>query len=246
MTSYFLEGYVTNEYTNDNIISNIESEGVVIGSQQDFLSRLQEVMPKWFGDSNPILNAVLSGLSNTNAFVYSLYSYAKLQLRISTATDGWLDMIAADFFGASLLRKNNQSDASFRIAIAANLFRERATRASVIQVLKAITGRAPLVFEPQRPFDTGAYGKVTGYGLAGAYGSLLMPYQSFVVAFRPLGSGIPNVAGYGISTGAYNTASQAKFADITDIQYTISNNDIYAAIESVKPAGITTWVQIRN
>lgn len=128
------------------------------GDQNDILQRLKGALPRWFGDNTPILDALLQGLAWAGSFVYSLWAYAKLQTRIKTATDGWLDMIAADFFGSSLMRSANQSDASFRARIIINLIRERATRAGVIKVLQDLTGRTPIIFEPQRPLDTGAYG----------------------------------------------------------------------------------------
>src|SRR5260363_278724 len=46
---------------------------------------------------------------------------------------GWLDLIAADFFGDALKRGPDQSDAAFRQRIRARLFGERATRAGLIQ-----------------------------------------------------------------------------------------------------------------
>lgn len=217
------------------------------GDQSDILQRLKATLPRWFGDSTPILDALLQGLAWTGSFVYSLISYARLQTRIKTATDGWLDMIAADFFGSSLSRAANQSDTSFRARIIINLFRERATRGGVIKVLQDLTGRTPLVFEPQRPADTGAYSAPnSGYGVAGGYGSLLLPCQAFVTAFRPTGTGIPLVAGYGISTGGYGVASRAELASMDMIQGAVTDADIYAAIDSVKPAGTTLWTSITS
>lgn len=217
------------------------------GDQSDILQRLKASLPRWFGDSTPILDALLQGLAWAGSFVYSLISYARLQTRIKTATDGWLDMIAADFFGSFLSRAANQSDASFRARIIINLFRERATRGGVIKVLQDLTGRTPLIFEPQRPLDTGAYSAPnSGYGMAGGYGSLLLPCQAFVTAFRPTGTGIPLVAGYGISTGGYGVASRAELASMDMIQGAVTDADIYAAIDSVKPAGTTLWTRISS
>lgn len=220
---------------------------MAVGDQQDIYRRLRGFLPPWFGDEadTPIINGVLQGLAYAAAYVYSLIGYARLQTRIKTATDGWLDVIAADFFGDSLLRAANQPDESFRARILINLFRERATRAGLIRVLQDLTGRAPVVIEPTRPADTGAYGVPTsGYGYAGAYGSLSSPFQAFVIAFRPTGTGIPNVAGYGISTGAYATPSQAEYASLSMIQGGVADADIYAAIDSVKPVGTIVWTSI--
>ncbi|HHW4682388.1 MAG TPA: hypothetical protein ACQGQI_04225, partial [Xylella sp.] len=93
------------------------------------------------------------------------------------ATDGWLDIIATDFFGSSLRRKSGQSDASFRNRLLIHLFRERATRNGLVKVLTDLTGRTPVIFEPQRPLDTGSYGgPLIGYGQAGGYGSMRLPF----------------------------------------------------------------------
>lgn len=217
------------------------------GDQQDFFQRIKTLVPRWFGDDTPTIDALVQGLAWAGSFVYSLWAYAKLQTRILTATDGWLDMIAADFFGAALLRQSNQSDASFRARIIINLFRERATRGGIVKVLQDLTGRTPLVFEPLRPADTGCYGgPAIGYGMAGGYGSMLLPFQALVTAYRPTGSGIPLVAGYGISTGGYGQASRADYAAMSMIQGAVTDADIYAAIDSVKPAGTIIWTRINS
>ena len=218
----------------------------MIGDKSDVFGRLKSVLPRWYGDSSPTLDAVLGGLASAGSFIYSLYAYAKLQTRIKTATDGWLDIIAGDFFGVSVLRKANQSDASFRANIIANLLRTRATRPSVIQVLTDLTGRAPVIYEPLRPANTGAYGSLFGYSVAGAYGSVLMPYQALITAYRPIGTGIPNVAGYGASVAGYSIPSQSDYSSITQLQNSILDADIYAAISSVMPVGCIAWTQISN
>lgn len=217
------------------------------GDQQDQFQRIKSLITKWFSDDTPVLDALLRGFAYAKSFVYGLIVYAALQTRIKTATDGWLDMIAADFFGSSLLRKSGQSDASFKNRIIINLFRERATRNGLVRVLTDLTGRAPVVFEPQRPLDTGSYGgPLIGYGVAGGYGSMMLPFQAFVTAYRPTSTGIPNVAGYGVSTGGYSRASQAEIASMNMIQGAVTDDDIYAAIDSVKPVGTTIWTRIAN
>lgn len=192
---------------------------MAIGDQADIKSRLEQLLPAgwWARGAVPLRDALLQGMGNALAFAYSLLAYVRLQTRILTASDGFLDMIAGDFLGQAFTREPGQADSDFRIRILLAMFRERNTRASVIQVLTTLTGRAPVVFEPARPADTGVYGGPgLGYGLAGGYGSLAIPMQSFVHAFRPVGAGIPIVA----------------------------DSDIYAAIESVRPIGYTIWVAI--
>jgi hypothetical protein len=215
------------------------------GDRQDILERMQALLPRgWFGDSPAILTALLKGFAAILANVYAVLAYAKLQTRILTATDGFLDVISADFFGSNLPRRTGESDTAFRNRITVNLFRERATRKAVIDVLTTLTGRAPLIVEPMRPADTGGYGIACGYGVAGAYGSLVHQYQAFVTAYRPHGTGIPNVAGYGSSPSGYSIASQGEYASMSMVQQSVSDADIYAAVASVIPAGTIVWVRI--
>lgn len=218
------------------------------GDQNDVLARLKAVLPPWFGAPTPVLDGVLTAFAYTGSFIYTLFAYAKKQTRILTATDGWLDMIAGDFFGTALTRAQGQTDASFLARIRANMFREKGTRNAIIRVLYDLTGRTPIVFESERPLDTGAWNNpaTLAYGVAGRYGSLIMPFQALIQAYRPLGSGIPFVNGYGQPAGGYNAASRAEYASLSDIQGAITDADIYAAINSVRPVATTMWVQITS
>ncbi|WP_261496756.1 hypothetical protein [Burkholderia multivorans] len=218
------------------------------GDQNDIQGRIARFIPiSWFESSHAIRDAIAAGLANAHAYVYSFIEYVRLQTRILTATDGFLDAIAQDFFGSALMRSANQSDASFRARILINIFRERATRKAITKVLEDLTGRTPIIIEPQRPADTGAYGAPNcGYGVAGAYGSVLLPYQAFVIAYRPFGTGIPYVAGYGSSPAGYGQPSRASYADIASSSNAISDSDIYAAIDSVKPAATIIWTNISS
>ena len=217
------------------------------GDKADIQRRLQAMLPPWFGDTFPLLGAVLGGLATALAFIYGLITYAALQTRILTATGGWLDLIAYDFFGSALVRQTNQADGSFRAQIISGLFRERATRPGMIKVLTDLTGQPPIIFEPTRPLDTGAYGGPgLGYGVAGGYGSILLPFQCFITAFRPIGVGIANVAGYGISAGAYRTPSQSEYVSLDMITNSVSDADIFAAIDATKPVATIPWTRITN
>jgi hypothetical protein len=217
------------------------------GDLQDFIARLKSTIPRWFGaDLAPILNAVLAGLATAWAGLYSLYLYAAQQTRIRTAAGGWLDLASADFFGSSLPRLANELDTPFRVRILAALLQEKGTRLAIYNAIYHLTGRSPLIFEPMRPADTGGYRLAVGYGAAGAYGSMSMPYQALVTAYRQASAGIPLVAGYGISTGAYRIPSRSDYASIGSIQQVVSDASIYAAVDAVKPAGTQVWVKISN
>lgn len=217
------------------------------GDQSDIKARISALIPsRWFGDSHPIVDALVMGGAYLLAGTYSMIMYVRNQTRISTASDGWLDLIAGDFFGTDLIRRAGQSDASFRALILSRLLREKTTRAGIVATLQTLTGNTPKVIELLRPADTGSYGgPLCGYGVAGAYGSMSMPYQAFIQIARPTGQGIPNVIGYGNSPGGYSTPSQIEYASIANVNSAATDADIYAAVEATKPAGTAIWVQLQ-
>jgi hypothetical protein len=215
------------------------------GDQNDMLARLEGLIPSWYSDNSPVVTGILNGVAFCLAYVYGWINFAKMQTRIKTASGSFLDMIALDFFGLSLQRQPGQSDAQFLSNIQINLFQERGTRRAVSQILTNLTGRPPGIFEPQRPADTGAYGGGgIGYGVAGGYGSLSLPYQAFVTAYRPISSGIPYVGGYGSSVAAYRTPSQCEYGNIGMIKTPVTDAQIYQAIDSVKCEGTIVWARI--
>ena len=217
------------------------------GDQSDFTARVKALLPNgWFRDATPVLDSVLAGISSAFASVYTLITYARLQTRISTATDGFLDLISLDFFGTTLPRKSQEPDTAFLKRILAQLFLEKGTRRGMIRMLELLTGYTPKVFEPWRPADTGAYDVGTlAYDVAGGYGSTDLPFQCFITVYRPTGQGIPNVAGYDVPTGAYDIG-QIEYISLEMIQGAVTDADIYAAIDAFKPVGTIAWVQIQN
>ena len=221
---------------------------MTVGTQQDIVVRLKALLPNgWFRDETPVLDAVLSGIASALSAVHGLIQYARLQTRIGTATDAFLDLISLDFFGGTLPRKSGESDAAYRARILAALFPEKATREGMLRTLLALTGREPVIFEPARPADTGAYNNGTlAYGVAGAYGSLALPAQAFITAYRPTGQGVPKIAGYGTSPGAYNAGGRFAYVGRDMIAGAVTDADILAAIESAKPAGTLMWARITS
>lgn len=224
---------------------------MMTGDQDDVFRRLKMVIPPWFGDSTPILDALLTGVAYALSFVYSLWAYAKLQTRIKTATDGWLDMIAADFFGTMLLRSLGQSDDSFRNRILINLFRERATRPAMVKVLQEITGRTPIIFEPNRPLDTGAMNapKSPGYCGVARMGSMAVPYTAMITAFRPQATGVAAGGAFcrAPKVSALNTPRATSYtSSLSLVNQSASDADIYAAVAAVKPVGTVMWVAIKS
>ncbi len=215
------------------------------GDPSDMLARLKATLPPaWFPNATPLLDGVLAGLARTWSWLHGAITYAIAQTRIATATDSFLDQIAADFFGTSLHRLPGEPDALYRTRIRCELLRERGTRHAVIQVLQDLTGRTPVVFEPSRPADTGAWSGPLGYGVAGGWGSLLLPYQCFVTAFRARGGGIASVAGYDGPAG-YG-AGALQYASLSMLTGTVTDQQITAAIARVMPVSTIAWTCISN
>jgi hypothetical protein len=219
------------------------------GDAQDILGRIKALLPRrWFPDSTPVLDALLSGPAWALALVYSLIQYAKDQTRIGTATDGFLDLISYDYFGTALPRRHSELDAPFRARILATLLRPKATRPGMIASLVNLTGRTPIIFEPWRVADTGAWGGTVGgfaWNTAGAWGSLRLNAQAFITAYRPGSSGIPNVAGWN-STYAGWGAPYLSLCSLSQIQGAVTDADIYATVDSVKAAGTTMWTRLSD
>jgi len=222
---------------------------VMRGDAQDMLVRLQSVLPaRWHGeaaDGGGVLAAVLAGLAEGWAWLHELLGAVRAQTRIATATGRALDMIAVDYFGARVRRRRAQGDAAFRATILRELLRERATRPALHGALLDLTGRAPAVFEPRRPADTGGWGVGCGYGAGGGWGSLLLPYQCFVSARRPLGSGIAVVNGWGGGSGGWGVGAGA-WASLAMLEGQVTDADIHEAVATVLPVGAVAWVRIDN
>lgn len=223
-----------------------------IGSQQDMSARLRAVLPaKWFPDDAPVLTGILDGLGAIWSTIWNLFSYVSSQRRISTATGINLDLIATDFLGNTLQRKQGESDTSYRGRLKASIFLESGTRSVLAAVLTSLTGSPPRIFEPRNASDTGGRG-VPGsmaYGSAGAYGSYRLPFQCFVETTSPSVAGVGGVQGYGSPSappffyvvGGYGAGS-IEYSSGPAAVVTRSDQDVYEAINAVKPIATIVWV----
>lgn len=213
------------------------------GDTPDLISRLRAQLPRrWFPDDAPVLTALLSGLSATWVDVFSKLGYISRQARLRLVSDGWLDLASADYRGTNLIRRIGESDLLLRARLLP-IFRDKATRASVIARLLALTGNVATVIEPTILADTGGYGIAMGYGVAGRYGTLNLPFQSFIDVGRPVGSGIPLVGGYGSSNGGYGAGAIA-WSRLSDQAPHVTDADIFSAVADTIPAGSIAWVRL--
>ncbi len=219
---------------------------MAIGDQHDFYTRLHTLLPAgWFADESPVLHGALTACAKSLAWCYTLYLYARFQTRLATATRGWLDIAAYDFFGNNLIRPAGMSDEQLRIQIRTCLLRERGTRQGIIDILEALTGNRPVVFETLRPADTGAYGgPAIGYGAAGRYGSFNLPYQAFVEVRRPKGKDNARMTDSDVPTSVYSTAPDEEYVSANMSARRVTDKQIYAAVAAVKMEGTIVWVRI--
>ncbi len=200
---------------------------------------------RWFADDAPVLEAVLSGMGQAWAGVYTLLQQVRAQTRIATANGIFLDIAAQDYLGSGLPRRAGEADAAFSARLRLNLLAPRATRAGLVEAVTNLTGRAPAVFEPLNVADTGGYNVNTGYGVAGGYGSMTMPYQFLVTVYRPNDLPANHAGGYGAGPGGYGDAPMF-YASAAELAGNVSDAEIYAMVASVVPTSSIAWTKITN
>jgi hypothetical protein len=221
------------------------------GDDEDMQRRFAAVLPPWFGapgEAPPVVATVAAMPARVAAWLYRLIGYARRQTRIRTAEGGWLDLIAFDFFGRRVARRGSQSDVSLRAKIVSELFRPRGTRGALARMLTDLTGREPRIFEPERPADTGGVGtSFMGVSVAGRVGTMTMPGTVFVDALRTPDAGIPNAAGVGTTyAGVGVVGSLLVVSALDQVRGTLTDADVFAAVEAVRPAGIKVWLSISD
>jgi hypothetical protein len=163
------------------------------GDLADFVRRLRLVLPAaWFpvpdaaveGGTAPVLDGLLSGIGHAWTYCYGLVTFAAAQARLATATGGFLDLAAADFFGSGLVRLASESDDTYRTRVRTNMLLARGTRTSISAAMARLIGEPPLIIEPRSAVDCGAISSAVAiqttsfYGQPGLrYGSTAMPFQ---------------------------------------------------------------------
>jgi hypothetical protein len=204
-------------------------------------ARLRAALPRrWFADDGAVLDTVLAGFADSWTWVQGLLDAVRAETRITTASAATLGRAALDFFGARLPRRGLEGDEAYRTRLLAALRRSHATRPALIAALEDLTGQTPVIFEPARPADTGGYGTTAlGWGMAGAWGSLSMPFQCFVTVSRPHGGGIARCAGYG-------TGGPLVYSSLDQAPGRILDADIMRTVAEVLPAGTVAWTRIIN
>ena len=181
---------------------------------------------------------------------FSFHSYVIDQTRIGTSLGMWLDLVSRDFFYDRLPRRSDEPDLSFRQRILSEIEKDRCTRRAVAHAVSNATGQGAWIFEPGNLSDTGCYGGLQspaqtglGYQTAGGWGSLSLPFQTFMRVVRPVPRGISNTNGWSISQGSYGGGLSA-YADINFDSGLTRDGDLTAAINRARPAGSLIWLSI--
>ena len=209
--------------------------------------RLLALLPNgWFGDTTPVLGAVTTGTGALWAWIAALIAVVRAQSRIATASGVFLDLAARDFCGGAIMRRAGESDPAFSARLRATILTSRATRAALVSMIERVTGRTPKLFEPFNPTDCGGYATNTlGYGACGGYGSLQLPYQLFVTAYRPDAVPASHAGGYNSGPGGYGLAPMAWIA-AGDNPGLLTDSEIYAAIVDALPLNAVAWVRLED
>ena len=218
------------------------------GDEADLTNRIFRMLPaSWFpNQAGTRIYATVRGFAAAFAAVWLQIVYTRLQTRLQTTTDGWVDLASQDFFGIRLPRRQFEPDATFSQRIRNEVIRLRNTRAALIKAAQDVTGRPAAAFEPFNPYDTGGWDTpALAWDTAGAWGDETATFTIFLNVARPISSGMVNLNGWDNSFGGWNIGAIA-WIDDDDARNAleISDADIYAAIASVTPAGVTVWVSI--
>lgn len=217
------------------------------GDSEDMHGRLRKLIPPgWFSEDSPFLDAALEQCAAGLSRCYALYRYARKQTRLLTASDGWLDLSAYDFFGHQLRRWTGEKDEGYCRRIQNSLLRESGTRKAISESLLHLTGQAPDIFEPQRPLDTGGYNMpVNGYGHAGRYGSVMLPYQAFIQITMPPLDMHSSIAGYHCMPSGYSSKAWGAYMRAETVNRGLEEKSVFSAISSAKAEGTLIWVRLQ-
>lgn len=220
---------------------------MAMGDQADISARLFRWLPsRWFpADQGTLIFAIVSGLAAGLSSIHAMIAYTALQVRIATATDGFLDLIAGDFFGARLPRQASELDPLYSARIRREILRERVTREAIDRVVYDITGNHPVIVEPNRVSDIGGWRQGFAWGV-GCYGSKGVPFQLFVTTPRQNPNRFPLMAGWRAYCGGYGGWASAWALPSIFPPPPPLDAAIIAAIESVRAAGITVWLQLTD
>ncbi len=255
------------------------------GDTTYFANLLMEHLPRgWFDPEGKVINALATAMADPSAQNFALIKYVSQQARLDSSTDIWLDILADDWLGKNRFRRRkDETDESYRLRIKDEILRARNTRAAMEAALKDLTGYDAEIFEPNRIRDTGCYGdgnasETNSHGFYfntgdGGWGAKDRPFEFFVTATRPLGSGFKNLAGWADHNGFQKmpggygeyfyypapnpdgtsdpdfvpttNPGRIAWADSTMQRGSVTDADIELRVKRTRAAGIKVWLKIK-
>lgn len=217
------------------------------GDEADIIGRLKRLLPRWFGyrsDPTPVLDSVLGGFASALSHLHALAEFAKKQARIATATGGWLELIAWDFFGNAFRRLQGEDDTSYSRRIRQEVLRPRLTREAYVRAVQDLTGDVPHVWEGHHAPTTGGWGTpALALGAVGRWGSMEAPALVIVTTPRPRNFGIPSRGGWGSGVGGWGAGNFSLAGDSLIQGRGATERDIIEAVDRVRAAGVTALVR---
>jgi hypothetical protein len=222
--------------TDQNGVALLDQAGVQLSDQVS-----SAAIP--FASTTPVLDGVLAAISSSCAWIYGLIQYVGAQSRLATASGSWLDARAQDYLGTRLPRLGGEGDAAYSLRVRKEIVRERVTRRGLIQLITDVTGYPPeSICEPNNPPDCGGWDTYAfAWDAAGFWGSDTEPYQVILVLKSPVGAGIPIISGWDSVGGGWDAGSFA-WIDLSQITGGTTQSQVFAAIASVLPIGVTAFV----
>ena len=206
----------------------------------------------WFSISDfSFIKAVMSGFAQCMSFFYANIQYAKVQTRINTANDGFLDLISGDFLGNAVPRLPNEVDSVYRARIMANVFLKKVTKPAIqyavtslfpdkvvnVEIFESVSGMTiPNLATPI------GHEEVPRYDYSGRYGSILQPYETWINI---------DVSGNNDNIVMENNGGDIVMEDgVTQIDYewisTVGVYPIVALLKRIKPISTVIWLTINK
>jgi hypothetical protein len=205
------------------------------GDVDNFVSRLEQVIPPWFGEKYPLLSAFLTGFASMESFLYGLLQYVQEQVVIQTATGNNLDLVCCDYFEGLFERYPQMSDTQFRVLIQATLLEPLCTRQAMENAIYNLTGYYPKIYEPFQT-EGNAFLDSVSFLDAGSFVGGSDPYNFWIEVFvqSPTVSGSAFVDGSSsFVDGPAGTLSFVGSNSTTVLTY----DQVLAVINRVKVGG---------
>lgn len=193
-----------------------------------------------------ILYTILFMMGTILALMKNLIVSAKIQLRILTATGYNLDLISLDYFGGTppitLPRQLSETDESFRTRIIAELLRERGTVSGIIKALTALTGAAPIIYEPFNLQVVAAWFDNFNGMFSQGYPSFAFGSNSINQFNGPFSGSNPNT---GVGAMGDLNSPYTFYVSVVNNPKSASTKAIVDLVNRIKPAGTVAVVNVR-